>query len=103
MIKKIANSIKNKLKFWTNLKRYLVQYGLPFLVILLIWEVIEDVIFPIIFYLMGQHVHSAFFAAIPVAWIMCLHPIAVPIMWSWYCFIWKKKKTEPPNACDHEH
>ena len=103
MIKKIANSIKNKLKFWPNLKKYFVKYGLPFLVILITWEIIEDVVFPIIFYFMGMHVHSAFFAMIPIAWIMCLHPIAVPILWSWYCFIWRKKKTKLSHTCDDEH
>ena len=103
MIKKIANSIKNKLKFWTNLKKYFVKYGLPFLVILITWEIIEDVVFPIIFYFIGMHVHSAFFAMIPIAWIMCLHPIAVPILWSWYFFICTNKKTKLSHTCDDEH
>ena len=103
MIKKIKSSFKNKFKFWTSLKKYLVEYGMPFLVILIVWEIIEDVVFPIIFYIMGHHVHSGFFAAIPVAWILCLHPIAVPILWSWYCFVWRKKKTEPPRTCNHDH
>ena len=105
MIKKLIHNVKPKLGMlrWKNLKPYWEEYGLPFIVILIVWEIIEDVLFPIMFWLLGKFVNPAFYAGIPVAWLLCVHPIAVPIIWSWYCFVFKKQKKEVKLQCDEEH
>ena len=105
MLKKLIHNVKHKLGMlrWKNLKPYWDEYGLPFLIILIVWEIIEDVLFPIMFWLLGKFVNPAFYAGIPVSWILCVHPIAVPIIWPWYCFVFKKKKKEVKLRCEDEH
>ncbi len=89
----IFSRLKHKIDTWRwdRLKTLWSRYGIPFLVIFIAWEIIEDVVFPVIFYLLGTHVNEAFYLGIPVAWILCLHPIAVPIIWAIYCFAIRKK------------
>jgi hypothetical protein len=105
MLKRLKREIKHKLNLfrWKNLKSYWEEYGLPFVIILIVWEIIEDILFPIAFWLLGKFVDPAFYAAIPVAWLLCVHPIAVPIIWSWYCFVFKKKKKEVKLQCEEKN
>ena len=97
-------NIKHKISFWTwpKIKEKFLKYGLPFFVILVVWEIFEDVVFPIVAYLLGKHVDPLFYSFIPVAWIVCLHPIAVPVMWYGWCFIRGEKKPKPSeeDCCD---
>ena len=71
-----------------SIKRTLRENGLALVVIIVGWEIIEDVLFPAIFALLGKYVHPAFFAGIPVAWVVCLHWFMVPVLWA----IWIKIK-----------
>jgi len=90
----IYHNIKHKLKFWTpeNGKKLIVEYGVPFFVILIIWEIIEDILFPYTAYLLGTYLNPVFYTLMPISWIICLHPIAVPILWSWWVFFKNRKK-----------
>ena len=71
-----------------KLKKFLKENGLAFVVIFVAWEIIEDVLFPVLFIFLGNHVHPAFYAGAPAAWILCLHWLAVPIMWG----VWLRLK-----------
>lgn len=73
---------------WTNIKKTFRENGLALVVIIVGWEIIEDVLFPAIFALLGNYVHPAFFAGIPAAWIICLHWLMVPLLWG----LWIKIK-----------
>ena len=84
---------------WSNIKKLFRENGLALVVIIVGWEIIEDVVFPVIFALLGKHVHPAFFAGIPVAWIVCLHWLMVPILWSVWIKIKRDKKAE---KLDHD-
>ncbi len=64
-----------------KLKKFLKENGLAFVVIFVVWEIIEDVLFPLLFIFLGNHVHPAFYAGAPAAWLLCVHWLAVPIMW----------------------
>ena len=46
MIKKLKDKLYHKLSFWKkeNFKKIVVEYGVPFLVILVGWEIFEDII-----------------------------------------------------------
>ena len=66
---------------WENIKQTFRENGLALVVIIVGWEIIEDVLFPAIFALLGKHVHPAFYAGIPAAWIICLHWLMVPVLW----------------------
>ena len=66
---------------WASLKKTLKEHGLALVIIIVVWEIIEDVLFPILFIALGNYVHPAFYAGAPAAWILCLHWLAVPIMW----------------------
>ena len=66
---------------WSSIKKTLKEHGLALVIIIVVWEIIEDVLFPILFIALGNYVHPAFYAGAPAAWILCLHWLAVPIMW----------------------
>ncbi len=97
-MKKIFNYLKHNLKHkwdfwrWSKLKEKFKKYGLPLLIIFIVWEIIEDIIFPYIAYLLGKHVHQGFYTLIPVSWLACAHPIAVPAIFWIYLKISGKKK-----------
>lgn len=74
--------------------------GLALVVIIVGWEIIEDIIFPVLFGLLGKHVHNVFYAAIPVSWLLCLHWLAVPVLLG----LWSKfrgRHQEIAEKCDH--
>lgn len=77
-------------------KDSMIKGGVALLVITIVWEIIEDVIFPAMFWALGKWVHPAFYAGIPVSWILCLHWIAVPLIWG----LWMKRYG---RAADQEH
>ena len=77
-----------KLSHFKNLLR---EYGLAFLVIFIIWEIIEDVMFPLLFIWLGNNVNPWFLTGAPVSWLLCLHPIAVPAMWAIWVKISRRK------------
>ena len=83
---------------WSNIKKIFQENGLALVVIIVGWEIIEDVLFPAIFALLGKYVHPVFFAGIPVAWIVCLHWLMVPVLWG----VWIKiKKSESTEKIEH--
>lgn len=95
-MKKIFKWIKHRLSHkidhirWSSIKKTLKDHGLALVVIILVWEIIEDILFPILFLLLGNYVHPVFLAGIPVAWLICLHWLAVPFMWG----LWIKIKND---------
>ena len=84
----VKHRLKHKLEHFSldSLKRTFKEHGLALVLIILIWEVIEDVLFPILFIALGTYVHPAFYAGAPAAWLLCLHWLAVPILWG----LWMK-------------
>tara|TARA_B100000700_G_scaffold324626_1_gene431265 strand:+ start:1245 stop:1496 length:252 start_codon:yes stop_codon:yes gene_type:complete len=58
------------------------QHGLALVIIIIGWEIIEDVLFPLLFIFLGNNVHPAFYAGAPASWLLCIHWLAVPIIWS---------------------
>ena len=79
----IKHRLSHKLEHvrWSTIKESFKQHGLALVVIIVIWEVIEDILFPILFIFLGNNVHPGFLAGVPVSWLLCLHWLAVPIMW----------------------
>ena len=73
---------------WSNIKKVFRENGLALVIIIVGWEIVEDVVFPVIFALLGNYVHPAFFAGIPAALIVCLHWFMVPLLWG----VWIKIK-----------
>ena len=69
---------------WANIKKTFKEHGLALVVIIVGWEIIEDVLFPLLFIFLGNHIHPVFYAGAPAAWVLCLHWIAVPLMWGWW-------------------
>ena len=83
---------------WANIKRMFREHGLALVVIIVGWEIVEDVVFPVVFALLGKYVHPAFFAGIPASIILCFHWIAIPVLWG----IWIKFKGIDKKTIDHE-
>ena len=90
MIRWFKDKFKHKLEHfkWSNIKKMFKEHGLALVVIIVGWEIVEDIVFPIIFAFLGNYVHPAFFAGIPVALIVCLHWFMVPLLWG----MWIKYK-----------
>ena len=84
-----------------RIKSFLKKNGLAFVVIFVGWEIMEDVIFPIIFGFLGNYVHPAFYAGIPASLILCFHWLAMPILWGlWLRFSGTKDEIKmPEDAC----
>jgi len=59
----------------------LKDHGMALLVIVVVWEIIEDVLFPLLFIWLGHNVNPWFITGAPMSWLLCLHPIAVPLLW----------------------
>ena len=79
----------------SNLVDILAEHGLALVVIIVTWEIIEDVLFPIMFIWLGNNVHPAFLAGAPAAWLICLHWLVVPLTWrAWINF----KKALPGDS-----
>ena len=84
---------------WSNIKKIFRENGLALVVIIVGWEIVEDVVFPAIFALLGNYIHPVFFAGIPVAWVVCLHWFMVPVLWG----IWIKiKRGKNTKKLDHD-
>ena len=71
-----------------SIKQTFRENGLALVVIIIGWEIVEDVIIPAICAVMGKYIHPAFYAGIPAAWIICLHWLMVPVLWG----VWIKIK-----------
>ena len=98
----LKNRLSHKLEHFSteSIKKTLKEHGLALVVIIVGWEIIEDVVFPILFAVLGKFVHPAFYAGIPAAWILCFHWIAVPLVWGWWIRISKKSKKGVDISCD---
>ena len=83
-----------------NLLDILSKHGVALVIIIVGWEIIEDVLFPLLFIWLGNSVHPAFLAGAPAAWLICLHWLVVPLTWSFWIKISGQKKNKTRNHDD---
>jgi hypothetical protein len=83
LFKWINRKIKHKLSHlsWNYVKETFKKHGLALVVIFIIWELLEDVFFPVLFIWLGKNINPWFYTGAPLSWLLCLHPIAVPLIW----------------------
>ena len=93
ILKRLWHRVTHKIHHfkWSHFKNILKEHGLAFLVIFIIWEIIEDVLFPLLFIWLGNNVNPWFLTGAPVSWLLCLHPVAVPVMWAIWVKISRRK------------
>ena len=93
MLRTLWHRLRHKLHHfrWSHFKKLLKEHGLAFLVIFIIWEIIEDIMFPLLFIWLGNNVNPWFLTGAPISWLLCVHPIAVPIMWAIWVKISRRK------------
>lgn len=103
-MKKLFNWAKNRLshKLEHLNRKHLIElfkkHSLPFIVIVIGWEIIEDILFPLLFIFLGNTLHPIFYTIVPISWFLCLHWLAIPIIWSlWLKFSKEKNKS---NDCE---
>ena len=89
----IKHRIKHKLEHFrlTALMDTLMEHGIALVIIIIGWEIIEDILFPILFIFLGKHVHPLFYAGAPASWLLCFHWLVVPVTWAWWTKFSKKK------------
>ncbi len=75
----------------TRLMDILKEHGAALVVIIILWEIIEDILFPLLFIWLGHNVNPWFITGAPISWLLCLHPVAVPIMWAVWVKISRRK------------
>lgn len=99
----IRNKINHKLQHLEKKKmiEIIKRDGVALVVIIVLWEIIEDIIFPVSFGVLGKYVHPIFYAGIPVSWVLCLHWFVVPIAWGIWCKFRGKNRKEKHLTCDH--
>ena len=100
-LKKLWQRLTHKLQHFkfSHFKKLLAEHGLAFVVIFIIWEIIEDVAFPLLFIWLVNNVHPGYHSGVLASLLLCVHPIAVPIMWA----IWVKisrRKNESKDIAD---
>ena len=85
-MKWLKNRLLHKLEHfkWVSIKKTFKEHGLALVIIIVGWEIAEDVLFPVLFVLLGNHVHPAFYAGAPASLLLCFHWLAVPLMWGWW-------------------
>ena len=89
----LKHRLAHKLEHFSSdkLKTFLKENGLAFVIIFLVWEIIEDVVFPILFVFLGNHVHPVFYAGAPASILLCFHWLAIPVLWGAWLKIKGKK------------
>ena len=94
LYKWIKHRIVHKMEHYSvaKLKKFLKENGLAFVIIFIGWEIIEDVLFPVLFVFLGNTVHPAFYAGAPASILLCFHWLAIPILWGLWVRISKKRK-----------
>jgi hypothetical protein len=92
LLRWIKHRLTHKLEHFklANLKKILKEHGIALIVIVILWEIIEDILFPLLFIFLGSHVHPVFYAGAPASWLLCVHWLVVPLTWKW----WVKLKGE---------
>jgi hypothetical protein len=104
ILKWLKHRILHKLEHlkWAAIKKTLKENGLALVIIIVGWEIVEDVVFPVLFVFLGNHVHPAFYAGAPASLLLCFHWLAVPLMWGWWMKIKKsdEKIEHDCGACD---
>ena len=91
---------------WSNIKALFKKHGMALVIIFLLWEIIEDVAFPMLFIWLGNNVNPWFLSGAPISWLLCVHPIAVPILWGFWLWISKTDTTEAEKYLEklkHHH
>lgn len=104
-LKWIKDRIWHKLEHlkWKNAKKTFREHGLALVIIIVGWEIAEDVLFPVIFVLLGNHIHPAFYAGAPASLLLCFHWLAVPMLWGMWMRVSKKNKDIKIDCCeDHK-
>ena len=93
ILKNLWHRITHKLNHfkWSHFKNILKEHGLAFLIIFFVWDIVEDVLFPLLFIWLGNNVNSWFLTGAPISWLLCLHPVAVPVMWAIWVKISRRK------------
>ena len=97
ILKNLWHRITHKLHHfkWSHFKSILKEHGLAFLIIFIGWEIVEDVVFHVIIIRLGNYVNPWFLTGAPISWIMCFHPIAVPVLWGiWIKFSGRKNESK---------
>lgn len=106
---KIYNWIKIRIKHKLShlklsyFKSLIKEHGIALFVIVVLWEIIEDIFFPLVFVWLGNNIHPIFLVGAPASWLLCLHWLAVPMIWSVWIKIKNKNNSNYKHGCDHEH
>ena len=101
--KRVSHKFENLSR--KKIKAFLKMYGFAFVIIFVGWEIVEDIIFPIIFGFLGNYIHPAFYAGIPASLILCFHWLAIPVLWGlWLRFSGNKDVLDISEdaCCDAE-
>ena len=95
-IRWVIHRLKHKIQHFhpSRLLDTLKEHGAALVIIIIGWEIIEDILFPVLFIWLGHNVNPWFITGAPISLLMCLHPIAVPIIWSIWIKLSRRKNAK---------
>lgn len=98
----LKHRLSHKLGHFSSkkIKQFLKENGLAFVIIFIGWEIVEDVVFPVVFAALGGYIHPAFYAGIPASIFMCFHWLAVPVLWGIWLKLNKKSNDVEIDCCE---
>ena len=104
LIKWVKDRLAHKLDHfrWGSIKQTMKQHGLALVVIIIGWEIIEDILFPILFIFLGNNVHPVFYAGAPASLLLCVHWLAVPLIWGLWMKIKKSDEKIEHDCGNHD-
>lgn len=103
-----SDRFRHKLSHFSleNMKLLFKKHGISLVIIIVAWEILEDILFPLMFAALGKYAHPIFYGGIPISWLLCLHWLAVPIIWgAWLKFGGNVVKSDKDvhDHCGHDH
>lgn len=88
---------------WSSIKSTFKKHGLALAIIIIGWEIIEDVVFPVLFVFLGNNVHPVFYTGAPASLLLCFHWLMVPLLWGWWIRLSGKGEENEIETCEGQH
>ena len=101
MVSWIRQKFKNKLSLLSpsNIKHTFKQHGIALVVIIIFWEIIEDLVIPSLFAYLGSSVSPVFYVGIPASILICSHWIGIPLLWGMWVKLSSRNKSDVELSC----
>ena len=101
MVSWIRQKFKDKLSLLSpsNIRSTFKKHGIALVVIIILWEIIEDLVIPSLFAYLGSSINPAFYVGIPASILICSHWIGIPLLWGMWVRLSSGQKSDVDISC----